>query len=148
MGVPRNPPRPPNEPMPPARKLTTGEKKRIAADAGWRCYACDLLLPSTYEIDHKIPLCEGGADTPENCGPLCPDCHRRKTEEETIRRARRNAGCKRSSELECKRCGAVVSRFFLHRCSTPRQAEGASPAPHQNTGERDIGFFVAHTQRG
>lgn len=104
-----------------SRKLTTGEKKRIAADAGWRCYACDILLPSTYEIDHKVPLFEGGPDTPENCGPLCPDCHRRKTEEESIRRARRNMlGGERcaatSNELGCKRCGAVVSRFFLHRC--------------------------------
>ena len=108
-----------------SRKLTTGEKKRIAAATGWRCYACDILLPSTYEIDHKVPLFEGGPDTPENCGPLCPDCHRRKTEEESIRRARRNMQREErganpdqvaSNELECKRCGAVVSRFFLHRC--------------------------------
>lgn len=109
---------------PPTRKLTTGEKKRIAADAGWRCYACEILLPSTYEIDHKIPLFEGGPDTPENCGPLCPDCHRRKSEEESIRRARKHmqaeATASVSHELECKRCGAVVSRFFIHRC--PRTA--------------------------
>ena len=103
---------------PPSRKLTTGEKKRIAAGAGWRCYMCAVLLPSTYEIDHKIPLFEGGADTPDNCGPLCPDCHRNKTEEESIRRARRLMGA-RSKELECKQCGTVVSRFFLHRC--PRE---------------------------
>lgn len=78
---------------------------------------CQVLLPSTYEIDHKIPLFEGGADTSDNCGPLCPDCHRRKTEEESIRRARRLIGePSRSKELECKMCGMIVSRFFLHQC--------------------------------
>ena len=89
--------------MPPPRKLTTGEKKRIAADAGWRCYMCDALLPSTYELDHKVPLFEGGPDVPENCGPLCPSCHRRKSEEESIRRARRCIEeSPPASELECK----------------------------------------------
>ena len=104
---------------PVSRRLTTGEKKRIAAAAGWRCYMCDALLPSTYEIDHKVPLFEGGADAPENCGPACPDCHRRKSEAESIRRARRAMDAPsvvRSREMTCHRCGRVVSRFFIHRC--------------------------------
>ena len=103
--------------MPLRRRLTTGEKKRIAAAGGWRCYMCHALLPSTYEIDHIIPLFEGGADSAENCGPACPECHRKKSEEEEIRRAKRMMQMQNySSELSCQRCGAVVSRFFIHRC--------------------------------
>lgn len=41
------------------------------------------------EVDHRIPLWEGGPDTDENCQLLAPECHARKSAEEAKRRAGR-----------------------------------------------------------
>ena len=48
------------------------------------CVECGklTLYPAGFELDHKVPLHQGGADTDENCQVLCngPDgCHERKT---------------------------------------------------------------------
>lgn len=47
------------------------------------CEACEKPAPfkNKYgvpylEVHHVIPLSKGGADTPENCVALCPNCHR------------------------------------------------------------------------
>jgi 5-methylcytosine-specific restriction endonuclease McrA len=40
---------------------------------------CTTLLPPEYEIDHKIPLVQGGSNEESNLQALCPNCHRRKT---------------------------------------------------------------------
>ena len=94
------------------RKLTGPEKKRIAAVNEWKCYMCDTLLPSTYEIDHVIPLFEGGEDTAFNCKPACPGCHRKKSEEETIRRHTRPV----QRYMVCNVCDMKVSPYFNHQC--------------------------------
>ncbi|MBA1195745.1 HNH endonuclease [Pseudomonas plecoglossicida] len=49
-----------------------------------RCAACGRIVdyPSGFELDHCVPLHQGGADTDDNCQILCcgPDgCHLRKT---------------------------------------------------------------------
>lgn len=54
------------------------------------CAECGrwVLFPNGFELDHKVPLGEGGEDVVENCQILCVDspdgsvigCHRRKTE--------------------------------------------------------------------
>ena len=41
-------------------------KKRIAARQQWRCAICKQLFDETYEIDHIIPLSQGGHATAEN----------------------------------------------------------------------------------
>ena len=43
------------------------------------------MLPSTFEVDHVIPLHRGGSDDIEtNAMPLCPGCHRDKSQRERI----------------------------------------------------------------
>jgi 5-methylcytosine-specific restriction protein A len=38
------------------------------------------MLPSAVDIDHVIPLCAGGSDTPGNVQVLCREvCHKAKT---------------------------------------------------------------------
>ena len=37
-----------------------------------------------YDIDHVIPLCQGGQDDPSNFQAICPACHRRKTERDLL----------------------------------------------------------------
>ena len=94
------------------RTLTQAQKKRVAAAHAWRCAACDVLLPATFEVDHVVPLWQGGADAVDNCQPLCPNCHAEKTQTEGIIRAR---GAARG--LDCRRCGVTVSPYFVHACS-------------------------------
>lgn len=98
------------------RRLTGPEKKRIAAACGWRCQLCHLLLPSTYHIDHIVPLSEGGADDATNCWSLCQNCHAIKTEGETIERLRRSQLQPHARTMTCSRCGRVCSPYFIHAC--------------------------------
>jgi hypothetical protein len=68
------------------RLLTEPEKKTVAARQSWRCSACDALLSSAYQIDHTVPLCDGGLDHISNATAMCPNCHALKTQREVIAR--------------------------------------------------------------
>ena len=96
------------------KSLSGPEKKRIAASDGWRCGMCKELLPSCFEIDHKIPLWDGGADCSTNMWALCSGCHSKKTEGETIQRIKKNEQA--SHYMICNRCQCKVSPYFIHRC--------------------------------
>ncbi len=47
---------------------------------------------SLWEVDHIVPLVDGGSFDFENLQTLCIPCHTRKTADEARARARRNAG--------------------------------------------------------
>lgn len=68
------------------RSLSEPEKKIVAARQGWRCSACNNLLPSAYQVDHTIALWAGGEDHISNCTAMCGNCHNEKTQLETIER--------------------------------------------------------------
>src|SRR5262245_28930556 len=57
------------------------------------CRPCSKEEPPRYvqgvEVDHVIPLWEGGLDIQSNRQTICLRCHAAKTAEETIRRASR-----------------------------------------------------------
>ena len=97
------------------KSLSGPEKKRIAAEGGWRCGMCTELLPSCFEIDHKIPLWKNGPDEASNMWALCSLCHAKKTEEETIERIKKPSAV--TNVLVCNMCSATVSPYFLHKCS-------------------------------
>jgi hypothetical protein len=61
------------------RKVNGLRKKMVAASQKWRCASCDELLEATFEVDHKVRLCDGGANSSENLQALCQTCHGRKT---------------------------------------------------------------------
>jgi len=84
------------------RKLTPAERLIIAHRGGWRCGGgrtvlpypvCGELLPAAFEIDHVVPLSEGGDDgyLSENLVCLCPNDHANKTQREAIARGKRTA---------------------------------------------------------
>ena len=100
------------------RSLTPAQKKVVAASYEWKCAACGVVLPASYHVDHIVPLWDGGADTLENCQPLCPDDHAAKTQREAIERAERKRRMLRARRpvLECAGCGVVCSPYFVHRC--------------------------------
>jgi 5-methylcytosine-specific restriction protein A len=52
--------------------------------AGWaKCTKCGLeFLPSAVDIDHIIPLAQGGQDIPSNVQCLCRPCHKAKTRDD------------------------------------------------------------------
>ena len=43
-----------------------------------KCASCLSKLKSGYHVDHKMPLCLGGSNEPENIEILCPTCNMRK----------------------------------------------------------------------
>ena len=57
--------------------------KRIMARYLGCCHWCGN--PGATEIDHRIPLAEGGADEEWNLAPVHAACHRKKTQAEAAR---------------------------------------------------------------
>lgn len=58
-------------------------RAEIRHNLGTHCRACLRWAPARLiEVDHILPLVDGGQDTPENVQPLCVPCHRSKTREE------------------------------------------------------------------
>ena len=52
------------------------------------CVDCEKAgrVTLAQELDHEVPLWEGGADTEDNCAPRCIACHKAKTAREARRR--------------------------------------------------------------
>ena len=73
------------------RCFTEAVKKQIAARQRWQCNLCFELLSAAFEVDHTVPLWNGGEDKPENASALCANCHAEKTQNEAIERNRRIA---------------------------------------------------------
>ena len=69
------------------RSWGVSEQKIVAARQKWRCAKCDEMLDSTYQLDHIVPLWEGGSDDHvNNANALCANCHATKTQHEAILR--------------------------------------------------------------
>ena len=63
----------------PARKVSNLTKKKIASCQEWKCKSCSSLLDECFEIDHIICIKDGGSNEESNLQALCPNCHRKKT---------------------------------------------------------------------
>jgi 5-methylcytosine-specific restriction protein A len=64
-------------------------RQRVALAHGYRCAGCGCVwVPSRDQIDHTIPLEQGGGNEDSNLKPLCNACHEAKTAGEATRRAR------------------------------------------------------------
>jgi 5-methylcytosine-specific restriction endonuclease McrA len=72
--------------------------KRLRREAirvlGYECARCGIDGRDVHlELDHRIPVAEGGEDTLDNAQWLCSPCHKPKTQAEAKRgRARRRRG--------------------------------------------------------
>ncbi len=58
------------------------------------CRACRPRFVPATEVDHIVPLAEGGSNTVDNLQPLCKSCHSRKTA-----RAARGRGLRPAPEV-------------------------------------------------
>ena len=68
------------------RSWTADDKRVVGAGQFWNCNACKRVLESTFEVDHIVPLHEGGEDKLENAQALCCGCHAKKTQQERLKR--------------------------------------------------------------
>lgn len=66
------------------RKVTALHKRYVGAQQKWRCQHCDTLLDEAYEVDHIIPLHQGGSNQLSNLQALCRGCHGKKTIREQL----------------------------------------------------------------
>jgi hypothetical protein len=64
------------------RRATPAEWRQLHAAKGGPCRVCGW--PGRYELHHLIARARGGADTFDNLVPLCRDCHRLVTDENSI----------------------------------------------------------------
>ena len=90
--------------MPPVhRSWGQATQKIVAARQGWKCASCACMLPSSFELDHRVALWDGGADDAEtNADALCPTCHAQKTQREAVERARRKREARTQAIQEAK----------------------------------------------
>ena len=61
------------------RVVNKTKKKYVASQQNWKCKNCDEQLSYTFEIDHRIPLENGGSNHVTNLDALCVGCHKEKT---------------------------------------------------------------------
>ena len=71
--------------------MRTRERILRAANGLCQCDECKALPAPrlAHEVDHIVPLCDGGADADHNLQALNADCHARKTAAEASARAMR-----------------------------------------------------------
>jgi 5-methylcytosine-specific restriction endonuclease McrA len=62
-------------------KISRPESQRLLREDGYRCCRCEQTLSEKQmEVDHIVPLCLLGADSPGNWAALCRRCNREKWE--------------------------------------------------------------------
>jgi 5-methylcytosine-specific restriction protein A len=76
------------ERWPSVQRRAVGERDR------GKCETCPAVVqvdayPHQWEMDHRIPLAEGGSNKLDNLRTLCIPCHRKATAELAGRRAKR-----------------------------------------------------------
>lgn len=79
------------------------------------CKAKGRILIAT-EVDHRVPLWEGGSDDDSNLQAINADCHKRKTAEEAQRRA---GGGRISGGVEGETARSGARGFFSRPAEIP-----------------------------
>ena len=88
----KSPPPPP--PRVKRKRFTQRERRHIASLQDFQCYLCNKGLSRHnlhhFDLDHKIPLSQGGTNEIHNVYALCVECHRDKTKWEASQRGYRS----------------------------------------------------------
>ena len=61
------------------RRYTPRERMKVAYEQRYTCAKCAKLLPPDWQLDHVVPLSEGGGNERANVQALCVACHTDKT---------------------------------------------------------------------
>lgn len=64
--------------------FTEIERSAIASTQDYFCNVCEIELNDNreFDVDHIIPIANGGTNRPENLQALCKECHQEKTKKE------------------------------------------------------------------
>ncbi|WP_317921080.1 MULTISPECIES: HNH endonuclease signature motif containing protein [unclassified Cupriavidus] len=74
----------------PRGRLWMETRQRVALAHGFRCVDCGhVWIAARDQIDHDVPLEQGGSNDDSNLRPRCDDCHKAKTAREAAARAGR-----------------------------------------------------------
>lgn len=119
-------------------RLPDWARRKVAWRQQWRCVDCLGMLDWAFEVDHRVPLSQGGTNAESNLAACCACCHAKKSIEEASAwcaacgEDRRGCGCV-GREVDfgwarmsrsCRRCGAVYSNYFSHACSSADSSAG------------------------
>ena len=61
------------------KRLGERIRKTVAASQKWRCHDCNELLSASFEVDHVLPVSQGGTNDLLNLNALCRNCHGERT---------------------------------------------------------------------
>ena len=85
------------------RNVTETMKKKVASGQKWNCKICANMLDECYEIDHIICIKDGGSNEETNLQALCPNCHRKKTNNDMAKKKEKiNTNKEKDKERETK----------------------------------------------
>ena len=59
-------------------------RRRILSRDHYKCVTCDASVGRSGQIDHIIPVSDGGNDADDNLQTLCITCHSTKTNKENV----------------------------------------------------------------
>ena len=69
------------------RKYNVSHRIHIAWTQEYKCGKCKCFpIPPAFQIDHRVPLHEGGPDILDNLWALCPNCHAEKSRREQLKK--------------------------------------------------------------
>lgn len=75
--------------------FTAAQRRAIAVRDGSSCYLCGA---PAVQVDHVVPLAEGGSNDLENGGCICDPCHADKSAREKLRGYQRHQAKARRPE--------------------------------------------------
>ena len=61
------------------RNVSSRQKKVVAFRQQYRCWFCKMLLLPSWQVDHFVPLWQGGSNSTSNLVACCGNCHNEKT---------------------------------------------------------------------
>jgi 5-methylcytosine-specific restriction endonuclease McrA len=89
------------------RRYTPRERMKVAYEQRYTCAKCAQLLPPDWQLDHVVPLSEGGGNERENVQALCVSCHTDKSVAATQTR-----GAPRAPRAARKKRPSVIARLL------------------------------------
>jgi hypothetical protein len=120
-------------------KLPDWIRRRVAWRQDWNCVDCAKMLDWAFEVDHRVPLAQGGTNAEDNLAACCACCHARKSIEERSpwcpRCVERVDACRCAPVLDfewarmsrvCRSCGDTVSSYFDHTCAAQKSSASKS----------------------
>ena len=109
------------------------EQKQVAARQGWRCNVCQELLPSSFQLDHIVPLSCSGSNDVSNAQALCGTCHADKTQQECLARTQRARVAVVAAKLRAARESTMEDNPFAQFAYLPGVCTPQPRSQHSTT---------------